>query len=93
MRVQRIVLEHHGDIAFLGLHVIDDAAIDGDLALGDFFQAGQHAQEGGFAAPRRAYQHGELSVFDVDVHTPDDVGGTEIFLDPANLDRCHPVSL
>jgi hypothetical protein len=36
--IQRVVLEHHGDVPLLGRHVVDDAAADGDLAAADLLQ-------------------------------------------------------
>ena len=57
VRVERIVLEHHGDIAFLrrrGRHI---GVTDQDAAGGHVLQAGQHAQGCGLAATRRANEH------------------------------------
>ena len=55
--VERIVLEHHGDIAFFrwrGRHI---GVTDQDAAGGHVLQAGQHAQGCGLAAARRANEH------------------------------------
>src|SRR5688572_3358849 len=40
--------------------------VDGDTALGRFFEAGDHAQRGGLAAPARAQQREELALVDVE---------------------------
>jgi hypothetical protein len=50
MRVERVVLEHHGDVALRGFELVDHALADADLAAGNFFQAGDHAQQRGLAA-------------------------------------------
>ncbi|MNL60838.1 hypothetical protein D3C87_1846860 [compost metagenome] len=50
MRIEGIGLEHHGKAAIGRADVIDLDAIDLDLAAGDLFQAGDAAQQGGFAA-------------------------------------------
>ena len=34
VRVQRVVLEHHRDVALFRRHVVDDAVTDADGALG-----------------------------------------------------------
>jgi hypothetical protein len=62
VRVQRIALEHHRDVAVLGLQLVDDFAVDQDLTAGDGLQAGQHAQQGGLAAAGWADQHDELAI-------------------------------
>ena len=41
--VERVALEHHGDVAILGWHIVDDAVADEDAAVGNLFQTGQHA--------------------------------------------------
>jgi hypothetical protein len=68
VRVERVVLEHHGDVAVLRRHVVHDVATDRDLAAGDFLQPRDHAQRGRLAAARRADQHDEFLVghFQVD---------------------------
>ena len=67
VRVQRVVLEHHGDVALGGLQVIDLFVGNDQVTIGDFFQACNHAQQGGLAAARGAYQHDEFAVLDFDV--------------------------
>ncbi len=69
--IERVALEHHGDVAVLGRHVVDDAVADHDAAFGDLFQAGQQAQAGGLAAARRADEDQEFLVGDLDVQVVD----------------------
>ena len=73
VRVERVVLEHHRDVAVLGRHVVDDAPADLDLAAGDRLEPGDHAQQRRLAAARRTDQHAELAVGDLDVDAADDV--------------------
>jgi hypothetical protein len=51
VRVQRVVLEHHRDVAVLGLELVDHAVADDDLARRDGLRARDHAQERRLAAP------------------------------------------
>ena len=53
MRIERIVLEHHGDVAVFGLHVVDDAVADRNRPGGDVFEPRDHAQQGRLAAAGR----------------------------------------
>jgi hypothetical protein len=50
VRVQRVVLKHHGDVALGGFQVVDDPFTNRNGAARDVFQARHHAQQGGFAA-------------------------------------------
>jgi len=54
VRIERIVLENHGDIAILGGNIVDQLVADVHFAAGDFFQTCDHAQGGGLTAAGRA---------------------------------------
>ncbi|OEI67478.1 phenol hydroxylase [Curtobacterium sp. ER1/6] len=71
VRVQRVVLEHHRDVAVLRRDVGDVALADADGAGVDLFEAGEHAQGGGLAAARGADEDEELAVGDVQVEGVD----------------------
>jgi hypothetical protein len=89
VRVQRVVLEHHRDVALLGRQVVDLALADQDLAARDFLQPGDHAQQRGLAAARRADQHGEGAVGDVDVDAMQDRHLAEMLPDRSDRDTGH----
>ena len=67
MGIQRIVLEHHGDIPVLGRNVVHQLAVDIQLAAGDLLQTRYHAQGGGFTAAGWSYQHDKLVILDVEI--------------------------
>ncbi len=71
VRIERVVLEDHGDVAVLGGQVGDVAVTDEDLAAVDLFEAGEHPQRGGLATSRGADEDEELAVGDVDVELVD----------------------
>ena len=50
VRIERIVLEHHGDVAIHRRHFVDHPVVDADLAGSNGFEAGDHAQGRGLAA-------------------------------------------
>ena len=52
-------------------HVVDDAVADHDAALADVLEPGEHAQRRRLAAARRADEHHELAVLDVEVEVVD----------------------
>ena len=64
VRVERIVLEHHGHVAVLGRQVVDHAPADGDGAAGDGLEPGHHAEQGALSAAGGADQHDELAVLE-----------------------------
>ena len=66
VRVEGVVLEHHGDVAVAGRDVVHEPVADVDLAAGDFLEPGDHPQRRRFAAARRADQHDELAVGDLE---------------------------
>jgi hypothetical protein len=67
VRVERVALEHHRDVAVLGGHVVDDLVADAQRALGDLLEPGDHPQARGLAAARRADEDHELAVTDLEV--------------------------
>jgi hypothetical protein len=93
VRVQGVVLEHHGDVAPLGLEARDVLAIDQQPALADVLQARDRAQDRRLAASRGAHEHDELAVGDVEVHRVDGLEAVRIALgdllepDPAHLTK------
>ena len=68
VRVERVVLEHHGDVAVARRHVVDDRVADGDRARGDGLEPGEHAQRRRLAAARRPHEHDEFAIGDHEVH-------------------------
>jgi hypothetical protein len=62
MRVQRIVLKHHRDVAIAGGHVVDDSLTDLDRPAGRPLEPGDHPQRGRLPAPGRADEDHELPI-------------------------------
>ncbi len=71
VRVQRVVLEHHRDVAVLGREVIDQLAVDPQLPVADLLEAGDHPQRGRLAAARGPDQDHQLPVADLEVEILD----------------------
>ena len=71
MRIERVILEHHRDVARLGRHVIHDPVADFYGAGADRFEAGDHPQRGTFPATGWPDEHDELSVFDIEIDAID----------------------
>ena len=80
MRIERVILEHHGDVAIGRLDLVDDASADIDVARGDGFEARDHAQQRGLAAAGGADQHAELAVGDFEVDAFDGLEATGVGL-------------
>ncbi|MNH13550.1 hypothetical protein D3C79_731260 [compost metagenome] len=76
VREQRIILEHHADPALLWCQreagFGDDLARQLDLTLMHRLKAGNGAQGGGLAAPRRAQQATDVASVEVQVEVLDD---------------------
>ncbi len=71
VRVERVVLEHHRDVALLRRVVRHVAVADQDRAGVDLLEPREHAQRGRLARARRADEHDELAVLDVQVERVD----------------------
>ena len=61
MRIQRVVLEHHGNVARHRRHLGHVPSCDQNLAFRGFLKARDHAQGGALAATRLTQQHHELA--------------------------------
>ena len=92
VRIERVVLEHHRDVAILGRHVVDLASADRDRAAGDLLQPRDHAQQGRLAAARRADQDDEFAVLDIDIDAVDNLYAAERLFDVPHDDVaiCFP---
>ena len=89
MRIEGVVLEHHGDVPVLRRQLVDDFAVDGDLAAGDILQAGDHPQDGALAAAGGADQNDEFIVLDVQVDAVNHLEIAETFHDFSKFQTCH----
>jgi hypothetical protein len=75
VRVQRVVLEHHGNVALGRFQRVDHARTDGNVATRNVFQPCHHAQQRGLAAARRTDDDDELAICHLGVQTMDDRRG------------------
>ena len=73
----------------LGSTSFTDVLADGDRAGGDLLEAGHHAQRGRFAAARRAEEHQEFPVGDVQRQVIDRGGVAELLGDAVEADLCQ----
>ena len=93
VRVERVVLEHHRDVALGGFQVVHHAVADAQFAAGDFLQPRDHAQQRRLAAARGAHDHDELAVLHLGVDAVDDLvglGPVPVALDDvAKGEGCH----
>src|SRR3546814_18606946 len=62
MRIERVVLEHHGNVALLWRNAVHHQVTDADLACRDALEAGDHPQECRLAAARWANQNDKLAI-------------------------------
>ena len=72
MRIQRVVLKHHRDVAPRRLELVDASIADPDFTRVERLESGQHAQQRGLAAARRPEQDEALARLDLE---RDAVGG------------------
>ncbi len=91
--VERVALEHHRNVALLGLDIVDPPIADVHVAGGGVFEAGNHAQQGALPTARRTEKDHELVVVDLEGHVVDgrDLVGTlaESLGDVVETYGCH----
>src|SRR6266702_1552197 len=93
MRVERIVLEYHGNVALFRLDIVDDALADRDRSRGDVLEPGEHPQQGRLAATGGADAYDELAILDRNRDAVQNLKITERLSHVANLYRRHRNSL
>src|SRR4029434_11157327 len=71
-KVERVALEHHGDVAPLWRDAVDRSAANTDLAAVLGLETGDNAQQGGFPAAGRADQGQKLATDDGERDTAQD---------------------
>ena len=89
VRIERVALEHHGDVAVLGRDVVHDPPVDADGAGGDLLEPGDQAEDGGLAAAGRTDQHQELVILDVQIEVVDHADRSEVLGDALEKDVRH----
>ena len=67
VRIERVALEHHGDVAVARFGVGDISAIQENAAFAGFLQAGDDAQRRGLAGAGGTEQGKEFTRFDVEI--------------------------
>jgi hypothetical protein len=94
MWIERVILEHHRDVALAGLDLVDRTRADPDHAVGDVLESGDHPQRRGLAAPGRPDEHHELAVLDREVELLDGTRAVRIDLaDRLERHRRHAITL
>ena len=94
MRVERVVLEHHRDVALLRRLVSDVHVADVDVAHGDVLEPGDHPQQRRLAAAGGADEDDELAEPDVEADAVDGLDAVGVDLrDRVEADPAHDALL
>ena len=90
VRVERVVLEDHGDVALRRLAVVHDSVGNCNGAFGDRFETRHHAQQRGLPAAGRPDEDDELPVGDIETDAAHGTRAARIHLaDVLDLDGRH----
>ena len=71
VRVERVVLKDHRDVAVLGRQIVDSSIADAHEPSADLLQPGDHPERGRLAASRGSDQDDELPVGDFEIEPID----------------------
>jgi hypothetical protein len=91
VRIKRVVLEHHRDVALCRGQVVDRALVDPDRTGCDPFKPRDHPQKRGLATARRPHQHNELAILNGHTHAMKNLHWTKRFTHVADVHRRHRV--
>ena len=89
--VERVGLEHHGDVAPRRREVVDGAPVDADLAPGDRLEPRDGVKEGGLAAARRPHQDEESALLDREVDVLEDLDRPVVLVEVVDFEEGHGV--
>jgi hypothetical protein len=89
MRIERVGLEYHGDVALLGALVVHAAAAHHDLTAILRLQPGDDSQQGRFPASGGTYQRKKLPITNAQRHAFHNGGFAIALLDVAQFDLSH----
>ena len=87
--IERIGLEHHGDVAVLWRDVIDDPSADFHGPRARAIEPGDDVEQRGLAAAGRPDQHGEFTALDVEIDPLQHLQIGVPLRQGANAQRCH----
>ena len=68
MRIKRVVLENHGDVAVFRRDIVHQVPVNIKFTAGNIFQTGDHSQGGGLSAAGRTDEDDEFLIFNVKIH-------------------------
>ncbi|MNZ63644.1 hypothetical protein D3C78_817950 [compost metagenome] len=89
MRIKRIGLEDHGDLALGWRQRADIAIADGDGARCDVLETGDDAQQRRFSAARGADENDEFAVFDLKIDVMQHMNGAERLVEVFEFQTSH----
>ena len=89
MRIQGVGLEHHCNVAVFGRHIVDDTRTNGNFAVRDRFQTGDHPQERRFPTSGRPDENDEFAVLKRQADAIHDRMGPIRFDNIGELQRGH----
>ncbi len=88
MRVERVALEHHRDVALVRGDVVHDLLVEDQIAVRDLLEPCNHVEGRGFAAARGAEQDDELAILDIEVEIAYGMEAVGVFL--VNVGEADP---
>ena len=80
VRIERVILEYHCDIAVLRCDVVNPPVPNVNIAPRNFFQASNHAKSSRLAATGGADQHNKFAIGNFEIHILDRGHAGSLFL-------------
>ena len=87
--IERVGLEHHGDVALGGMQLVDPPPGDADLPAGHRLEPGDGVEQGRLAAARGADEDEEAALLDLEVDPFQHLGRAVALGQPLDFQKCH----
>src|SRR5690606_22067751 len=87
--VERVALEHHGDIALGGMQVIDDLPLDDDIAGSRRQEPCDRVEQGRLAAAGWAHEDQEPALLELDIDVLQNLVVSDLLAEIFDLKKAH----
>src|SRR3984885_13041759 len=90
--IERVGLEHHGDVPLRRMQVVDDLAADADFSGGDRLKTCDRVQQRRLTAPGRPHEDEKAALLERDIYAFEDLKRAKFLAKGTNFKRRHHLS-
>ena len=91
VRIERVALENHGDVAFGRVQIIDHLTVQNDLSRRQWHQACNRIQQRGLSAARRANKYKEAAFFELDADVLQNIVVADLLAEVLDFEKANSI--